>query len=361
MFGARLRAVLWLLILAAAAAGQPAPSSRTGGWLDVGVDQWYGPYGQIVLGQMWGRRAAPDGVRLVETFALTRADLDRDNARIGFDVAAPLHNIGSFRLGVASQADFGLIDPGVSSVDITPSAGLTLNADDWDCMVAPDEMTYRGPGLKLDVSYGIWDLLELPSRLSHSVGLDASAPWTVRFDGTRLEVGPSARFHTYSTSEVDRWESRGLGGQVLLAGGSRLVDVFVAPEYYAAGGPGYELSVSATHWTYRESDTALGPPGYLYVTAQARAVVHIRHEFYAQPELVIIMGSNDGSPDWAPRLRPGVALVRRWTVRPGCVLAGQFGAALPIGFGHYAPFVYNGDVALDARIGLCGTRRPASH
>jgi hypothetical protein len=361
MFRARLRAAAWFLLLATAAVGQPAPSSRIGGWLDVGVDEWFGSYGQVVLGQMWGRRAVPDGIRLVETFELSRElGWPRYEALARFNVVTPLGRAGSFQVGLSPSAGYEPLNPGAPSADLTSSAGLVLNADDWDFMVAPDEMTYRGPGLRLDFSYGIWDLLELPSRLSHSASLDLAAPWTVRFDRMRLEVGPSVKLHTYSSSSVDRWESRGLGGQVLLAGGSRLVDIFVAPEYYAAGGPGYELSVSATHWTYRESDTALGPPGYLYVTAQARAVASVRHEFYAQPELVVLIGSNDDWPDWTPRLRPSVALVRRWTVRPGCVLAVQFGAALPIGFGHYFPFLYNEDVALDARVGLCGARRPAS-
>ena len=360
MFRHGLKAAIWLVALATVAAGQPAPSSRVGGWLDVGVDEWYGPYGQTVAGQMWGRRAAEDGVRLLETFTLTRAERDRDFSRFRLDVVAPLGSIGSFRLGASSQADFRLLDPEVSRVDIASSAGLTLNADDWDFMVAPDEMTYRGPGLKLNVGYGIWNLLDPPSKLNHSVRLDASAPWTLRLGGTRLEVGPSAMLYTFSSSTMDHSGSRTLGGQVLLAGGSRLVDVLVAPEYYAADGPGYELSVSVSHWTLWESDTLRRWPGYLYVTAQARAVARVFREFYAQPGLVILIDRNDRWPDWTPRLRPSIAFARMWTIRPGCVLAAQVGATLPIGFTRYAPFVDNEEVALDARVGLCGTRQSAN-
>ena len=355
MFRLGQTAAIWLVVLATAAAGQPAPSSRVGGWLDVGVDEWYGPYGQTVAGQMWGRRLAQDGVRFLETIVLTRSYRDDDNSRVRFDVVAPLGGIGSFRLGASSQADFSVLDPEVSRVDITPSAGLTLNADDWDFMVAPGEVTYRGPGLKLNVGYGIWNLLDPPSKLNHSVRLDASAPWTLRFGGTRLEVGPSAMLYTYSSSTMDRSESRSLGGQVLLAGGSRLVDIFVAPEYYAADGPGYELLVSASHSTYRESDTLMGWPDYFHVTAQARAVARVWREFYAQPGLVTLISTNYVWPDWTPRLRPSIALARLWTVKPGCVLAAQVGATLPVGFHSFAPYVYNEEVALDARIGLSGT------
>jgi len=360
MLGLRLKAAIWLVALATAATGQPAPSSRFGGWLDVGVSEWYGPYGQIVAGQMWGRRVAEDGVRLIEAFTLSRSDRDRDYSRVRLDVVAPLGSIGSFRLGASSQADFRLLDPEVSRVDIAPSAGLTLNADDWDFMVAPDEMTYRGPGLKLNVNYGIGDLLDPPSKLGHSVSLAVSAPWTVRFDKTRLEVGPSVMLYTRNSGTMGHSESRSLGGQVLLAGGSRLVDVLVASEYYAADGPGYELSASASHWTYRESDTLRRWPDYLYVKAQARAADRVWRQFYAQPELVVLMDKNDNWPDWTPRLRPSVALARLWTVRPGCVLAAQVGATLPIGFHPFAPFVYNEEVALDARVGLCGNKQQAS-
>jgi hypothetical protein len=360
VFRLRLEAIVWLAVLATAAAGQSAPSSRIGGWLDVGVDEWYGPYGQTVAGQMWGSRATEDGVRLIETFTLTRAERDRDFSRIGINIVAPLANIGSFRLGVTSQTDFRLLDPEVRRVDVAPSAGLVLNADDWDFMVAPEEMTYRGPGFKLNVSYGIADLLDPPSKLNHSVRLDASAPWTLRFGGTRLEVGPTAMLYTYSSSTMYHSESRSLGGQVLLAGGSRLVDILVAPEYYATDDPRYEVSVSASHSTHRSSDTLRRWPDYLYVTAQARVVASVWREFYAQPGLVILISGNDSWPDWTPRVRPSIALARLWMVRPGCVLAAQFGATLPIDFDRYAPYWNNGEVALDARVGLCGTKQSAT-
>jgi hypothetical protein len=166
--------------------------------------------------------------------------------------------------------------------------------------------------------------------------------------------------YTYNSNTMYHSDSRSLGGQVLLAGGSRLVDIFVAPEYYGADGPGYELSVSASHSSYRESDTLWRWLDYLHVTAQARAVARVWREFHAQPGLVILISRNDRWPDWTPRLRPSIALARLWTVRPGCVLAAQIGATLPIGFHPFAPFVYNEEVALDARVGLCGTKQSAS-
>jgi hypothetical protein len=123
-------------------------------------------------------------------------------------------------------------------VGIEPSAGLALNADDWDFMVAPDEMMYRGPGIKLDVGYDIWDLLGPPSELNHAPSLDVSAPWTLRFGKARLEAGPTFTIVSYQRSTMNAEDVRSLGAQVLLAGGSRLVDVFVAPEYYATDGAG---------------------------------------------------------------------------------------------------------------------------
>jgi hypothetical protein len=328
-----------------------------GGWLGALIDHWYGPYGQAVAGQIWGRRAAADGIRLVETFGLSRElSWPRHEALARFDVVAPLGRAGSFRLGLSPAADWERSNLNTASVDITPSAGLTLNADDWDFMVAPAEMTYRGPGLKLNVGYRIGNLLDRPSRLDHSIGVSASAPWTVRWNRTRLEAGPSIIYHvSYHPNATDDAESRDTGAQVLMAGGSRLVDVFVTPEYYAADGPGYELSASASHWTYRVSDTLRRWPDYLFVTAQARAAARVWRQFYTQPELVILIDKNDDWPVWAPRLRPRIALARLWTVRPGCVLAAQVGATLPIGFHSYLAGIYNEEVALDARVGLCST------
>ncbi len=355
-----LRVASWFPFLVSAVMGQPAPSSRVGGWLGAGIDHWYGSYVRMAAGQIWGSRATEDGVRLIETFTLTTSEWGSHRCSLKFDVIAPLGRAGSFRLGASSQADFNLLDPGDSRADVAPSAGLTLNADDWDFMVAPAEMTYRGPGLKLNVSYRISDLLDPPSNLDHSVRLDASAPWTLRLGGTRLEVGPTVMLYAYSSSTMDHSESRSLGGRVLLAGGSRLVDILTTPEYYAADGPGYEVSVSASHSTYRSSDTLWRWPDHLSVTAQARAVVRVWPEFYAQPGLVALIGTNYVWPRWTPRLRPSIALARLWMVRPGCVLAAQVGATLPIGFHPFAPFVYNEEVALDARVGLCGTRQPVS-
>jgi hypothetical protein len=136
--------------------------------------------------------------------------------------------------------------------------------------------------------------------------------------------------------------------------------VLVTPEYYAADDPGYEVLVSASHSTYRSSDTLWTWSDYLHVTAHARAVARVWREFYAQPGLVALIGTNYIRPNWTPRLRPSIAMARLWMVRPGCVLAAQVGATLPIGFHPFAPYVYNDDVALDARVGLSGTRRPAS-
>ena len=355
MFRLGLKVAVWLVAIATAAAGQPAPSSRVGGWLEESIDDWYGPYGQAVVGQIWGRRASEDGIRLIETFELNR-ELNQAYCRAlaRFDVVAPLGRVGSFRVGLSPWAGCDLSDLDMKYVTVEPSAGLTLNADDWDFMVAPAEMTYRGPGLKLNVGYSIGDLLDPPSKLSHSVSLDASAPWTLRFGGTRLEVGPKISYVYSQSSAMDDAERRSLGAQVLLAGGSRLVDAFVAPEYYAVDGPGYELSASAHRWTYRASDTLYVTPNYVIVDAQARAAARFWREVYAQPELGLDLRKNDVWPVWSGRLRPRVALVRLWTVRPGCVLAAQVGATLPIGFHGFLVGMYNEEVALDARVGLSG-------
>jgi hypothetical protein len=95
-------------------------------------------------------------------------------------------------------------------------------------------------------------------------------------------------------------------------------------------------------------------PDYVIVEARARAAARAWRQVYAQPELGIDVRRMDAWPAWSGRLTPSVALARFWTVKPGCVLAAQIGATLPIGF-HLSPsFVYNEEVALDARMGLSG-------
>jgi hypothetical protein len=357
MFRLGQTAAIWLVALATVAAGQPAPSSRVGGWLGASIDDWSfdwgGPRGQLLAGQTWGRRTAPDGVRFLETFGLGR-DLRRPYYEVNAQLSAvaPLGRVGSLRLGLSPSADGIPYEGGVKYADVTSSFGLTLNADDWDMMVAPAEMTYRGPGLKLNVGYGIWDLLDPPSKLNHSVRLDASAPWTLRFGGTRLEVGPTVILYAYSSSTMDHSESRSLGGQVLLAGGSRLVDIFVTPEFFATDGLGYEATLTASHIHYYESDSLFPMSDNSAARAQVRLAARVLGQTYFESGLE----ARASSYAWGQvRLQPRVAVARLWPLARGLVLPVQVSATLPVGLDLEDRYrsVDNEDVVLDVRVGLC--------
>jgi len=348
-----------LLLLAEAVLAQPAPSGRLGGWLGGTVGHWYGPCGDASANQFWGWRATPAGIRLLETFKLRR-DLGYPSydALLRFDLVAPLHKVGSFKLGLSPDASWVPRDAGARFVRITPSAGITLNADDWDFMAAPDEMTYRGPGVKLNVSYSISDVPAWLSEFRQRLQLDASAPWTLRFGKTKLEVGPDVDLVCHGRDRPV-YQGNSLGAHLLLAGGPRVVDAFAVPDYYVADGPGWEVLAKAYGWTNSTSDTSLESPGFVCLIVHARAQTRAWRQLFVEPELQVLTDIRDHSSYWAPRLLPRVALTRLWPAMPGCVLVGQIGATLPIGFWNHFSGIYNGEVAIDVRVGLSAATRSA--
>jgi hypothetical protein len=160
---------------------------------------------------------------------------------------------------------------------------------------------------------------------------------------------------------MDHSESRSLGGQVLLAGGSRLVDIFVAPEYYTANGLGYEVLAAASYSTYRASDTLSETSDNARLGVQARLAAQVWKGVNIEPGFTASMWKPAWWSDWVNSidLLPRVALSRLWVLGSGCVLAAQVGVALPVGFHRFPPFVYNEEVALDARVGVCSVSRTA--
>jgi len=301
---------------------QPAPAGRLGGWLGAHIDHWWGTYGRAFADQMWGSRPTPDGIRLLETFTLTR-DLGYPSydAVASFDLVAPLRRAGSLRLGLSPEASWVSSDPESRVAGITPSAGVTINADDWDFMVAPDELTYRGPGVKFNANYSISDVHGWLAEFSHRLWLDASAPWTVRFGRTRLEVGPDAYLFYRGRVRLVR-ESRSLGAHALLGGGSRIVDVFAAPEYCAADGPGWDVLATMYHWAYTPADTVWDYPDYLYLQLRARVQARMWQQSYIESGLTIDTEKEDGCPMWPPRPTPRIALTHLWPLgRRACSLA----------------------------------------
>jgi hypothetical protein len=349
-----------LLLLAEAVLAQPAPSGRLGGSLGASVDYWYGPSGDAFVDQFWGRRATPDGVRLLETFELRR-DLGYPtyDALLRFDLIAPLRKIGSLKLGLSPDASWVTRTPDARFVRITPSAGITLNADDWDFMVAPDEMTYRGLGVKLNGTYSISDVPAWLSEFRQRLQLDASTLWTLRFERTRLEVGLDADLVCFGDDRL-AYDRHSLGGHVLLAGGARVVDAFVLPDYYATDGPGWEVLATTYRWSYNPSDTLWGSEDYLHLEVHARAQTRVRERFLVEPELTIHTDRENHMSYWAARLTPRVSVARLWTVAPGCLLVAQVGAALPIGFATHTS-LYNGEIAVNARVGLSAAARGTGH
>jgi hypothetical protein len=319
------------------------------------IDHWYGPNGSALANQLWGRRTTPDGIRLLETFELSRyLGYPSYDALLRLDMVAPLLKLGSLRLGLSPDAHWVPRDSDARFARITSSAAITINADDWDFMVAPDEMTYRGPGVRLNGSYSISRVPDWLSEFRQRLQLDASAQWTLRSGRTRLEVGPNADVFFFGSDRLV-CDYHKLGGQVLLAGGSRVVDVFAVPDCYAADGPGWEVLASAYRWTYARSDTALTLDNYLHLVLQAWAQTRAWERFLIGPELTIRADRDNYMGYWATRITPRVAVAHLWTLMPGCLLVAQVGGALPIGLATHVS-LYNGEVAVDARVGLSGYR-----